>query len=238
MNKVLAIFNRFGHFERHYPMQRGIILAVAVALLLAGMYTVYYSEDVGQGLADNVIRLHVVANSDSEEDQALKRDVRDVVLNYMREQLQASRDISQTKILLENRIKDIEQVAGKEVTRQGKNYAVTSSLGSFPFPTKMYGDVTLPAGEYQALRIVIGKGEGANWWCVLFPPLCFVDASHGTVPDSVKQDLKNVLTDEEYRIITTADSDGDIPVKVKFKVVEFFQDSKVKFSGIVSRVFK
>ena len=96
----------------------------------------------------------------------------------------------------------------------------------------------MPAGSYEALRIVIGKGEGANWWCVLFPPLCFVDVTHGTVPDSVKDDLKNVLTEEEYSIVTSADEESDIPIKIKFKIIELFQDSKDKFAGTLSRIFK
>jgi stage II sporulation protein R len=96
----------------------------------------------------------------------------------------------------------------------------------------------LPAGHYQALRVVIGKGEGSNWWCVLFPPLCFVDVTHGTLPDNIKENLKNALTSEEYNIITSVDSDSEIPVKIRFKVVEFFQNSRIRFTGMISKIFK
>ena len=89
----------------------------------------------------------------------------------------------------------------------------------------------------RLFRLVIGNGEGANWWCVLFPPLCFVDVTHGTVPDSVKEDLKDALTEEEYDILTSADEESDIPIKVKFKIVELFQDSKVKFTGAFNKLF-
>lgn len=111
-------------------------------------------------------------------------------------------------------------------------------MGSFPFPTKMYGDITLPAGTYEALRVVVGEGEGQNWWCVMFPPLCFVDATHGTIPDSVKEDLKNVLTKEEYSIVASADQEDEIPIEIKFKVVEIFQGSKIKVTGAINKLFK
>jgi stage II sporulation protein R len=195
-----------------------------------------YSDNLNQGLADNLIRLHVLANSDSPEDQALKRDVRDVVLNYMRDRLKDSQNIEQTKNIINEDLEKLNDIARKEIEKQGKNYNVKAMLGSFPFPTKAYGDVTLPAGMYEALRIVIGKGEGSNWWCVLFPPLCFVDATHGTIPDHIKEKLKYSLTEEEFSIVTSTDSE-DVPVKVKFKVLEVIQSSKIKFSGVLKRVF-
>ena len=93
-----------------------------------------------------------------------------------------------------------------------------------------------PAGYYRALKIVIGEGEGANWWCVLFPPLCFVDASHGTIPDTVKDELKAALSEEEYSIVVSAESEDNIPVRVKFKIIEFFQDARIKLSGLIGRM--
>lgn len=237
MSKVLLLFREFGTSRRNPIFKIGIVIALSI-LATAVMVTSSYSDSVNKSLADNLIRLHVVANSDSPEDQALKRDVRDIIINYMEEQLKESRDIEETKHIINKNIDTLEQLAASEIQRQGRTYDVKASLGNYTFPTKLYGDVTLPAGKYQALKLVIGSGEGANWWCVLFPPLCFVDATHGTVPDSVKEDLKNALSEEEYKLITTADSDEDIPVKVKFKVVELFQDSKIKFSGMLNRIFK
>ena len=213
------------------------VCLLLVTVIAAVFILTAYSNDVNEGLADNLIRLHVLANSDSDADQALKRDVRDVIINYMKVKLKDSKDIEQTKLIIDSNMKDIEEIAKKEISRQGKDYSVKAMLGNYPFPTKVYGDVSLPAGYYQALRVVIGKGEGANWWCVLFPPLCFVDASHGTVSESVKSDLKNVLDEEQYKIITTTDNDEDIPVKVKFRVVEFFQDSKIKISRLIGKLF-
>ena len=238
MSRVLLRFKEIGITQRGYAIIKLITVVVLTILLTTSMVVASYSESVNKGLADNLIRLHVIANSDSEEDQALKRDVRDAVLFYMKEQLKDSKDIEQTKYIINKNLDKIEEVSKNVILTQGKSYEVKTSLGVYPFPTKLYGDITLPAGQYEALRVVIGQGEGANWWCVLFPPLCFVDATHGTVPDSVKADLKNVLSEEEYNIITSAEEDEDIPIRVRFKVVEFFQTSKVKFTGLLSKVFK
>lgn len=218
------------------------ILKIAIAAMLfivlaAWMISYSYAEDVNAGLSQNIVRLHVVANSDSEADQALKLKVRDAIIEFMKGKLATSKDINETKAIINANLSEIEELSRKVIIENSSNYSVKASVGNYDFPTKTYGDIALPAGEYQALKVVIGKGEGANWWCVLFPPLCFIDATHGAIPEYVKQDLKNTLSDEEYKIITTADSSGDIPIKVKFKVVEFLQGSKVKFTGAISKMF-
>jgi stage II sporulation protein R len=238
MNRVLLILKSFGISQKNYALLKICAALVLGALLTMGIYFVSYSDDVNKGLADNLIRLHVIANSDSPEDQALKSDVRDAIIDYMKDKLKDSRDIEETKYIIKENMDAVAKISEDEIARGGKDYPVKIMLGAYPFPTKSYGDVTLPAGYYEALKVVIGKGEGANWWCVLFPPLCFVDATHGTVPDSVKEDLKNALTDEEYDIIVSASNDDDIPVKIKFKVVEFFQSSRIKFSGFINRIFR
>lgn len=211
---------------------------ILLATIISGVALISYSEKVSNGLADNIVRLHVLANSDSSEDQQLKRDVRDVVISFMRDQLKDVREVEATKRIIEENSETIKQIALDEIKRQNKNYDVKVMLGNFPFPTKVYGDISLPAGNYQALRVVIGDGEGQNWWCVLFPPLCFVDAAHGTVPDSVKDDLREVLSEEEYYLITTQDQDEDIPIEIKFKIVEMFQDSKIKIASAMNRMFQ
>ena len=229
--RVIGSSNRIGN-----AIKIGITLIIT-ASIVAGLLLSSYSEEVNKGLADNLIRLHVIANSDSPADQALKRDVRDRVLEYMKLQLGDSKDVDQTRIIINEKMDGIISIVKDELTRQGWDYDVRVSLGSYPFPTKSYGDIALPAGNYEALRVVIGKGEGANWWCVIFPPLCFVDVTHGTVPEPVKEDLKNALTEEEFSIVASADTDDEIPVKIKFKIVEFFQDSKIKFTGLITKIF-
>jgi stage II sporulation protein R len=231
------MFKVFGKIDYRKVIVRMTTVVLAFAVII-GIAVVSYSEDVSSGLADNLIRLHVVANSDSHDDQQLKRDVRDRVISYMKEQIGDMKDIDETSKKINENLGNIKQIAIDEIIRQGKSYHVNVMLGNYPFPTKVYGDVALPAGNYKALRVVIGEGEGQNWWCVLFPPLCFVDATHGTIPDSVKEDLKKVLTDEEYCLITSTENDEDIPIEIKFKIVEVFEDSKIKLGGAINRLFK
>lgn len=237
MSRVVIIFKSLGTMRQAGNLFKAGTALLATAAVVAGIFLSSYSENINRDLADNLIRLHVVANSDSPADQALKRSVRDVILVYMNEQLKDSKDINRTRFIINDKMPEIINLATEELEKNGCDYPVKASLGSYPFPTKAYGDVMLPAGNYQALRIVIGKGEGANWWCVLFPPLCFVDVTHGTIPDQVKNELKSALTDEEYSIVTSAELDSEIPVRIKFKVVEFFQDSSIKFSGLISKIF-
>ncbi|KNY30360.1 stage II sporulation protein R [Pseudobacteroides cellulosolvens] len=219
------------------PVIKLISSILALLVLISILICNSYSDEFNKNLSDDIIRLHVIANSDTTEDQALKRSVRDVVLKYMKDNLKLDSSLKDAKDILNKDMDKITAIAKEEVLRWGKNYPVKSMLGNFPFPTKTYGDIALPAGNYQALRIVIGTGEGANWWCVLFPPLCFVDATHGTVPDDVKVKLKNCMSEEEYEVITSTNND-DIPVKVKFKVMDFVNGSKVKISSFFNKVFK
>lgn len=220
---------------------RRVVRIFAVILTVACLFgffaIVAYSEDMNEGLSNNLIRLHVIANSDSPEDQELKREVRDAVLAYVHDEVRNAQTLDQTREIIKEKIPEITEVAQNVIYSRGYGYSARTMFGEYPFPTKLYGDITLPAGNYQALKVVIGNGDGANWWCVLFPPLCFVDVTHGTVPDSVKDNLKEVLTDEEYKIVTSLDDDSDIPVRIKFKIVEIFQDSKIKLAGAIEKLF-
>lgn len=222
------------HSRQRIKLVTGII---AIAILLVFIRLNTYTEKMNEGLSDNLIRLHVIANSDSPEDQELKRTVRDAILEYVHGKVKDSKSVDQTRSIIINNISGITAVAKQTIYDSGSSYDVKASLGSYPFPTKAYGDILLPAGDYQALRVVIGNGDGANWWCVLFPPLCFVDVTHGTVPDEIKDDLKKVLTEEEFELVTSSDEESDIPVKIKFKIVEMFQDSKIKLAGAFGKIF-
>jgi stage II sporulation protein R len=130
--------------------------------------------------SEELIRFHVLANSDSEEDQALKRAVRDAILEELSPQLAASHSLAESREILTGLRPEMEEIGRKVSAAWGKNYSVKTEYGQFIFPTKSYGSIILPAGEYEAVRVVIGEGKGSNWWCVLFPPLCFVDIEHST----------------------------------------------------------
>ncbi len=123
-------------------------------------------------LADRVVRLHVLANSDGEEDQALKLLVRDRVLARATELLTQAKDREEAEALLRRELPELERLAVRELAANGCDDPVTAELTDTEFPTREYDGFTLPAGQYLALRVVIGQGEGRNWWCVVFPPLC------------------------------------------------------------------
>lgn len=129
---------------------------------------------------DQLIRFHVLANSDSDEDQALKRAVRDAILVKLSPKLAASHSLAESRQIVRDIRPEIEEIGRSVVKSWGKDYTVRTEYGHFSFPTKSYGTLVLPAGDYEALRVVIGAGKGSNWWCVLFPPLCFVDIDHST----------------------------------------------------------
>lgn len=137
-------------------------------------------EEALAKMPDQLIRFHVLANSDSNEDQALKRAVRDAILKEVSPQLAAAQSLEESRQIVKQIRPDMEKIALSVVRTWNKDYTVQTEYGRFSFPTKSYGTLVLPAGQYEALRVVIGEGQGSNWWCVLFPALCFVDIEHST----------------------------------------------------------
>ena len=207
-----------------------LLVSIILGSIITGVilnYTKGYSEAIQTSLANHVIRFHVVANSDSREDQEMKIEVRDAISEEMTPLLSTSDKIEVTRDILIKNSNKMEEIAKEIIKKWGKNYPVKVTLGPAVFPTKQYGDIILPTGEYEALKVSIGKATGKNWWCVMFPPLCFVDVTHGVVPEDTKEDLKQVLSEEEYKIITQAAYEEEIPIKIKFKIVEWWQGKKV-----------
>lgn len=201
----------------------GIILILSLLLFLYTITCAFsYVEAVSTDISSSVFRLHVIANSNSDEDQALKYKVRDSLLNYMNNICKDCSSKEEAIIIVTEHQDEFKQVALETIKNEGYSYDVKIEIGNFEFPTKQYGDISLPAGFYDALKVEIGKAKGKNWWCVMFPSLCFVDVSSGIVPEESKEELQNVLSDEEYAII----SDNTNPdIKLKFKLLEFFTNS-------------
>lgn len=206
----------YGQYRRRRRLFQNLILFSLSALIwiLGSIYLSLIKEErtlaVQQNLAGQVVRFHVLANSDSSVDQALKLLVKNAVLEYMSEPLSHCENAAEALELLDEHTADILRVAKQVVEENGYSYPVTAQIEDVYFPVKSYGDVTFPAGIYTAYRIIIGNGEGQNWWCVLYPPLCFTDITHGILPEESKNELKTVLTDEEYLAITgSAESEPD-----------------------------
>ena len=195
-------------------MQKRCVLWLFPLVLLAGLFLLaFWLEGEQRTLAQDVLRLHVLANSDSAEDQALKLQVRDRVLDYATAVLQRSADMTAAQQELQQELPRIESIARAAVAAEGYDYAVTASLGQAEFPLKEYDGFSLPAGEYTALRLVIGEGEGQNWWCVVFPPLCTAAAC-----DFTETALDAGMTEEDIALIT--ESEGYV---LKFRALELWQ---------------
>ena len=203
---------------------------VKMVILLTFLFFVYtticaisYANDVSTDIADSVFRLHVIANSDSEVDQNLKYIVRDDLLEYMNTLCTNCTSKEDAITIANEHIEDFKEIALNTIKAQGFDYSVNVNIGNFEFPTKHYGDISLPAGYYDALKVEIGEAKGQNWWCVMFPPLCFVDTSSGIVPEESKEDLENSLTDEEFSIVS--DNEENLTFKLKFKILEILNDT-------------
>ena len=212
MRKILKFIN-FGFIKRFLIV---LILFSFFIFISAASYVNAVSEDIAQ----SVFRLHVIANSDSKEDQDLKYKVRDKVLEYMNEISKNCSSKEEVILLAEEHKEEFKKVAENAIKQNGYDYEVNIKIGNFDFPTKTYGDISLPAGEYDALRIEIGEAKGQNWWCVMFPPLCFVDVTSGVVPDDSKEVIKENLNDEEYNLISDKESSD---IQFKFSLIEFFK---------------
>lgn len=183
----------------------------------------FYVDAVSSDISNSVFRLHVIANSDSKEDQELKYKVRDKVLEYMNTISKNCTSKEDVINLAKTHQEEFKNIAQNVIKENGYNYNVNIYIGKYDFPTKTYGDISFPAGNYDCLRIEIGESQGQNWWCVMFPPLCFVDVTSGIVPEDSKSLMQNNLTDEEYSII----SDNHSPdIQIKFGLIEMFNNFK------------
>lgn len=201
-----------------------LILGICAAGVITGLFVEQRIERVEakvsrtqKELAKEVLRFHVLANSDSEEDQAVKQKVRDAVLVYMEknmaEELTERPDVERTKAWVESHLKELEGVADRTVEEEGYTYGSRAEVEVSYFPDRRYGDVFFPQGEYEALKIRLGKAKGHNWWCVLYPGLCFTDTTCAVVSDEGKKGLKEALTAEEYELVTATS---------EFKIKWFF----------------
>ncbi|PAB56313.1 stage II sporulation protein R [Anaeromicrobium sediminis] len=207
----------------------GIILFCGIILFTSFMSIGKIYENQ-KAYKNELIRFHVIANSDSPKDQALKLKVRDEVIKKLNPQFEKSKSLDESREIIKRNLGLIEEVAGTVIASNGYDYDVKANLGEVNFPTKNYGSITLPAGEYEALRVVIGDGDGANWWCVLFPPLCFIDMENGLTDERTKEEMKSVLTKEEFNMIYT-EKKQEFPLKLKFKIVEVLEDAKEKINN-------
>ena len=204
------------------------ILNVSLLIFLLFIYIFIsahgYVSAVSSNLSEGVFRLHVIANSNTDEDQELKLKVRDSLLNYMNNICSNCHTKKEAISIATSHKSEFQKIAEQTIIENGSNYSVKISIDNFYFPTKSYGDISLPAGIYDALRVEIGEAKGENWWCVMFPSLCFIDISSGIVDEEAKENLEENLEYESYTII----SENTKPdIKFKFKIIEFFAENNL-----------
>lgn len=203
MNKI------WEKFQNKRLILTSVLIGLAGTLFLTGLNTVQLKREnreikarlqreIQQGIAGEVFRLHVIANSDTEEDQKLKLKIKTRIVEYLEEILGKDADLEETKEAVLTHLGEIEREAEKLVHEQGFDYPVKAVVEKTYFPRKSYGDCTFPAGEYEALNVKIGEARGHNWWCMLYPSLCFIEDTYGVVTEEKKEDLKSVLTTEEF----------------------------------------
>lgn len=188
-----------------------VTMMFLLGLSLFGHFKHITTLSATNSLSNCAIRFHVLANSDSAMDQQLKMKVKENVVNYIYEETKDFTSLEQTKNFLINNDKYIREIALSTINTAGFDYCVNSKYGTSSFPDKTYGDIVFPKGSYPSYIITIGKGKGHNWWCVLYPPLCFVDSSTGIVPDSSKELLQDNLSKNEYSTV----------VQFRFKYLKF-----------------
>ena len=203
--------------------KRTYSLPIFIVSIIIGLAYAYITSKpnndistIQQGISHKIIRFHVIANSDSDADQALKLKVKEAVVNYTAELLCNSKSISETEDLLSSHTNDIISIANNVISENDYDYPVTAEITDTYFPTKSYGSYTFPPGTYRAFQIIIGEAKGKNWWCVLYPPLCFIDISHGTVNPESEELLKETLTTDEFQAVS-----DEYTVKYRFKYLTF-----------------
>ena len=203
-------------------INRARFFALVLTLILIFTLLISYARATGSDISNSVLRLHILANSNTDTDQQLKLAVRNRVLGETQDLFKSARSAKESARIAEENSALIQSIAEDEIKVQGFNYPVTVSVEKAAFPTRVYGEFALPSGKYTAVRIKIGEANGKNWWCVMYPPLCFADGVI-TASDEAKSALAKNLSNDSYNLVTGT-AGGAIPVEIRFKIVEIFQN--------------
>lgn len=206
--------------KKRFLIGAAVILGLALAVILH----IFQNSDTYNAqkeIAENIIRFHVRANSDSDEDQQLKLLVKDAIVNYLENELENADSLDEARNILYYDMDIIKTLALDVIESEGYEYDVNVYFEEAYFPMKTYGDMTFPPGEYEAFRVDIGDFEGKNWWCVLFPPLCFVDSTYAVVPDDTKSQFRSVLSEDAYDELTLGYLEDDDTYECRFKYLTF-----------------
>lgn len=199
-------------------------IGVFCGIVLIGAFfcsRAYAQQKIQSHLAEKVLRFHVLANSDSTEDQDLKQKVRDAIGSYLYQSMQEIKSKEACERFLTEVIPDIEKQAKMVIEQEGFAYEVQAEIINCYFPIKAYGSYTFPEGNYDALRVTVGEGKGQNWWCVMYPNMCFVNSLYEVADEETGKVLRAVLDEEEYQTVLNS---GKYEVRWKFlEYLEYFK---------------
>lgn len=206
-------------------MNKYVMMVYIAMVMIGAIVTIYGQQTEAQGdvvIPNEAVRLRILANSDSPDDQALKRAVRDAVNEQITAWVSDLTSFEEAKQVIAQHVPEIEQTVARVLQEKKSDQSYKVTFGRVSFPTKIYGSYIYPAGEYDAVLITLGKGEGANWWCVLFPPLCFLDFSTGEAVRSVEKrvEQKTQVEQMEEQPLVVEDEQQ---VEVKFFVAEVWE---------------
>ncbi|MBR2703858.1 MAG: stage II sporulation protein R [Clostridia bacterium] len=206
---------------------RNTVLLVFLLLSILFIFFVYslaksYSDYVFNNLSHSFVRFHVVANSNSTEDQIIKYKVRDEIMNYASSLLINANSQAEALKILSDHLDELSAIAESLITSENLNYSVRVSIGKSYFPTKDYNSFILPEGNYDALKVELGDAQGQNWWCVMFPSICIPQYDDINISDNSVSLLENTLDTEELSIISKNSNSAN--VKIKFKLIELFEN--------------
>lgn len=200
----------------------GALAAVCLSMVIGIFVLRFRQARFVSRLADSVLRFHVIANSDTPEDQAIKLQVRDALISYMARHADTFHSAEEAANYAAAHLDELEEAANAVLLSNGIPYTASASLGSSQFPEKQYGDLTFPPGTYQALRIELGAAEGQNWWCVLYPLLCYTKEGLVSVPEESEQILQDSLSPEDYAALTGSAAEQS-PV-IRIRLVEWIRE--------------
>ncbi|WP_300260263.1 stage II sporulation protein R [Clostridium sp.] len=197
-----------------------LVFSLLIGATLEKRQATNEDNEIIENISEKLIRFHVLANSNTDVDQELKMKVKDEVLKYISPMLEKSESLEESREILKKEDNNIINIAEEFIKKEGFNYSVETTLTRENFPVKEYGNIVLPQGEYEAYRILIGNGQGENWWCVMFPPLCFVDITKGQVSyDKTDKQMKEILSEKEFKAVNKKENE----VKFELKVFDLFK---------------
>ncbi len=211
---------RINKFVGSKMMKRRMLIFCVIVVLGIYLFGMVFGSDFFQpSIATKILRFHVLANSDSREDQAVKEEVRDAVGVYLQPLLEDAESLEETKQIVGRNIEPVVEIAKETLAEHGYDYEVTARITKTEFPEKRYGSYVFPEGDYEALQIVIGEGEGQNWWCVLYPNMCFKGSVFEVIEEEADEALREVLNPWEYASVFDSGK-----VELRFKFLEYFTD--------------